>query len=179
MILGRVSYVIFSCLLYKAILYNANGNNESVNGFSLVLETFKQYKLAIVWMISIIIIVSAFIHIGIIPGLLCVFVVVLLYFKAIPTDIFDPIKLNQFTKYNESDKDSKQNTKTCQPIRETAKTAKTENSFLYNLFIGYILNLFGLTKAKQQGGKKHPHEKNKNMNINKSLKKIYKLSNAK
>lgn len=187
MILGRVLYVIFSCLLYKAILYNANGNNESVNGFSLVLETFKQYKLAIVWIISLIIIVSAFIHIGIIPGLLCAFVVCLLYFKAITTDIFDPIKLNQFTKYNEGDKDSKQNTKTCQPIRETEKTAKTENSFLYNLFIGYLLNLFGLTKAKQQGGKKDPHEeKNKykykkytNPDINKSLKKIYKLTNAK
>lgn len=180
-ILGIVWYVIFSCLLYKAILYNANGNNESVDGFSLVLETFKQYKLPIVWIISLIIIVSAFIHMGIIPGLLGAFVVCLLYFKAIPipNDIFDPIKLNQFTEYNESDKDSKQNIKTCQPIRETSKT---ENSFLYNLFIGYILNLFGLTKAKQQGGKKHPHDKknkNKNTDIKKSLKKIYKLSNTK
>jgi hypothetical protein len=176
LILGRVLYVILSSLFYKAILYNANGNNETVNGISLVLETFKQYKLAIVWIISVIIIISAFSHIGIIPGLLCLLVVCLLYFKVIPTDIFDPIKLNQYTKYNG---DFKQNTKTCQPIRET--TTKTDNSFLYNLFIGYLLNLFGLTKTKQQGGKKHNYEKkNKhNKGINASLKKIYKLSNAK
>ena len=178
LILGRVLYVIVSCLFYKAILYNADGNNESVNGFSLVLETFKQYKLAIIWIITVMIIVLAFFHIGIIPGSLCVAVVFLLYCKKIPTDIFDPIKLIQYTKYNDSDKESKQNTKTCQPIRET--TSKTENSFLYNLFIGYLLNLFGLTKAKQQGGKNfHEKNKNKNMNINKSLKKIYKLSKAK
>lgn len=182
LILGRVLYVILSSLFYKGVLYNANGNNKNVNGFSLILETIKQYKLSIVWIISIFIILVAFFYIGIIPGLLSLLVIGLLYFKVIPSDIFDPIKLNQYTKYNG---DFKQNTKTCEPIQEI--TTKTGNYFLYNLFIGYLLNLFGLTKAKQQGGKKEAFEKNNknynnkynNKSINCLLKKIYKLSNNK
>lgn len=178
LILGRVLYVILSSLFYKGVLYNANDNNKNVNGFSLILETIKQYKLSIVWIISIFIILLAFFYIGIIPGLLSLLVIGLLYFKVIPSDIFDPIKLNQYTKYNDN---FKQNTKTCEPIRDI--TTKSDNHFLYNLFIGYLLNLFGLTKAKQQGGKKQAFEKkNKNYtnkSINSLLKKIYKLSNNK
>lgn len=170
LIIVRVLYVIISALFYKGVL----NDNKEVNSFTLILETIKQYKLAIVWIISIFIVLLAFSHIGIIPGLLAVVVVWLLYSKKISSDLFDPVNLNKHTPYEGM---FKQMIKKCTPITQHNRTTKSNNGFLYNLFIGYLLNLFGLKKIKQNGGTDLKLRKNINYeNIKPSLKKIYKLS---
>lgn len=148
-ILFRVLYVIITSLLYKGVI----NQNINVNAFSLIFEIIKNYKLSIIWTITIFIVILSLSYLGLIPGLLTVLVVYLIYSKKIDTDIFDPISLKNYTSYIGN---FNQATKKCYDTTET----NHKNGFLYNLLLGYLLNLLGLSKMKkggenkQSGGKK-------------------------
>ncbi len=118
-----LSYCYLSCFMYKGIL---DGKKTSV--FSIIKDTLKYYKLAIVGIISIFVVLLAFSKLGLMQGIFSIIVISLIYGGIISLDIFKPIKELNVTPLVSY----KQATKKC----ISSKLKGEKHGFLYNLLLG-------------------------------------------
>lgn len=119
------NYILISILFYKAIF-----NGKQITSFSIILETFKYYKVIIVSIISLFIILLAFSNLGIIAGVASIVTLLLIYYGVIAMNIFQSIpekNLSPSVSYEQAKK-------TCSNINPN-KTSK-KHGFLYNLMFG-------------------------------------------
>lgn len=124
-ILSMISFhnTIISTLFMKAIM-----NGKQISGFSIIKETFKHYKLTILLIICILVVLLAFLNLGVIPGLFAGLTVVLIYLGVLGIDIFTPVKeinLSESVSYDQS-------IKKCPIIYKNEK----KHGLLYNLVFG-------------------------------------------
>jgi hypothetical protein len=97
-----VTWCIFSCLFYKGEML---GKPTSI--LSIISQLFKYYKFSFMSIISFFIIVSAFGKLGVLPGVFCISVIVLIYFGVISIDLFKKNKEVELTKVVSDDQAKK------------------------------------------------------------------------
>jgi len=114
---------IISTLLMKAII-----NDKQISSLSLIKDTLKYYKLTIVFVISVLFILLAFLNLGAIPGIFSIGIIALIYFGIIGMDIFNPIKETNLTESVSYD----QAIKKCSAVYKNEK----KHGLLYNLIFG-------------------------------------------
>jgi hypothetical protein len=81
-----LGYCMLSCLLYKGVL-----NGKAVSSLAIITELFKYYKVSIVSTICFFVILSAFLKLGIIPGIFLIIAFLMIYCGVKDLDIFKPI----------------------------------------------------------------------------------------
>jgi hypothetical protein len=77
---------LLSTIFYKAIM-----NGKQITSFTIIKETLKYYKLIIVSVISLFVVLSSFLSLGVIPGIFSVLTLILIYYGFISIDIFKSI----------------------------------------------------------------------------------------
>ena len=83
--------MFYMCLL-MTLGYKGEIENKSVTIFTIIQETFKNYKVTMTTVFSIMIILTSFSNLGTIPGVFSILTVLLIYFNFIPINIFESIK---------------------------------------------------------------------------------------
>ena len=132
---------------YKGLM-----NKKEANIFTIFLNILKFYKLFIISIICFFVTTSAFVNLGIVPGLFSLIVLGCIYYNIIPINLFAPINLDNLTQLVSDEQATRE---TCtKNDSETSKKAK--HGLLYNMIF-----------SEQSGGK----------NISKQLKKINKNMN--
>jgi hypothetical protein len=139
-----IFFVLFTMLSYKGLM-----NKKEANIFTIFLDILKFYKVFIILIICFFVTTSAFVNLGIIPGLFSLIVLGCIYYNIIPINLFAPINPDNLTQLVS---DEQANRETC----TSQDTKKEKHGFLYNMVFG-----------EQSGGK----------NIGKQLKKINKKMN--
>jgi hypothetical protein len=135
---GVLVYCVVSCLLYNGLL-----NGKPISSLEIIPELFKYYKVSIVSAIVFFVISTAFLKLGIIPGIFLIITFLMIYCGVQDLDIFKPIpetNLSPVVSY-------KQATRTCQ-----------KHGFLYNLL--YQTGIFS-----QKGGNITKELKNISKNL--------------
>ena len=144
-----ISFISLFFVLFTMLSYKATMNNKSIGLFDIFLDILKFYKLFIISIICFFVTSSAFINLGIVPGIFSLIVLVCIYYNIIPINLFAPVNPDNLTQLVSEEQAYKG---TC-----TNSDTKTEkHGLLYNMIFG-----------KQSGGK----------NISKQLKKINKNMN--
>lgn len=136
-------FVMFIMLSYKGKL-----NQKDINIFGIFLDVLKFYKVSIVSIICFFVSTSAFVNLGVIPGVFSLLVLGGIIFNIIPINLFGPINPENLTLLVSDEQAVKDS---C--INQTSK--KEKHGFLYNMIFG-----------EQTGG-----------NISRQLKKINKKYN--
>jgi hypothetical protein len=113
-------YCGISCLSYKSIL---NGSNASV--FTVIQDVFKYYKVTIMFVFSLIVVVTAFDKLGLMPGVFSLITLGLIYFGLVGLSIYKPINKDHLSPVT----DYEQAVKTC-------KSSNTEKSKSWLEMIG-------------------------------------------
>ena len=146
-----VSWCIFSCLFYTGEMYG-----KSTSLLSIISQLFKYYKISFMTIISFFIIVSAFGTLGVLPGVFCVSVIVLIYFGVISIDLFKRNTEVGLTKVV-SDEQAK---KVC--VIPSSGKKPTQHGVVYRLFSEIFSGQTGgtiLTKELKDISKKMGHIK--------------------
>jgi hypothetical protein len=107
---GPVSVVIFICCLITMFSYVGFMNKNPVTVSNIVVETLGQYKKLLAFIITILVINSAFSNIGTITGISAIVVVISIYFQWLPITIFQAFNFDNLSPFDDT---YKQNTKTC------------------------------------------------------------------
>jgi hypothetical protein len=137
-----IFFVMFTMLSYKGKM----NQKENINLFDVFMDVLKFYKIFVILIICFFVTTSAFVNLGIIPGLLSFVVLGCIYFNVIPINLFAAINQDHLTPLV-SDEQVIRGICTNQDNKE-----KEKHGFLYNLVF-----------SKQKGG-----------SIGKQLKKINK-----
>ena len=87
-----LSFVIFYMCFFMTFSYKGEIDNKKATVFTIIQETFKHYKVTLTTILSIMIILNTISNLGILPGVFAIITVILIYFKFIPMNIFEPIK---------------------------------------------------------------------------------------
>jgi hypothetical protein len=142
-----IFFVMITMSSYKGLM-----NKKEANIFTIFLNILKFYKLFIISIICFFVTTSAFVNLGIVPGLFSLIVLGCIYYNIIPINLFAPINLDNLTQLVSDEQATRE---TCtKNDSETSKKAK--HGLLYNMIF-----------SEQSGGK----------NISKQLKKINKNMN--
>ena len=78
---------LFSTICYKAIM-----NGKQITSFTIIKETLKYYKLTIISVISLFVVISAFLKLGVVPGIMSLVVLGFIHGGIISIDMFHPTK---------------------------------------------------------------------------------------
>ena len=142
------SFISIFFVLFTMLSYKGKMNQKEANIFTIFLNILKFYKIFIISIICFFVTTSAFVNLGIVPGLFSLLVLGCIYFNVIPINLFAPINEINLTPVV-SDEQAFKDTCTNQD------TKKEKHGLLYNTIFG-----------EQNGG-----------NIGKQLKKINKKMN--
>lgn len=100
-----INWCIFSLLGYTGIM-----NGKSVSFFNILQDVFKYYKGSISSIISFIVVLSSFSHLGTISGVFSLLTVALIYFGIFPIDLFQskiPEAVSKLVSYEQAKKTCK------------------------------------------------------------------------
>jgi flagellar basal body-associated protein FliL len=142
------AFIFFICL-FMTFGYKFEYDDKKSNILTIIQEIFKHYKVTITIVFTIMIVLNAFSTLGMIPGIFSLIIILLIAFKFIKINIFEPIKATNLSPLTSFD----------QAVKKCTGSSKTSPSFLNN-----IENLFGMKKG---GG------------IGKELKKLHKKMTSK
>jgi hypothetical protein len=87
-----LSIAIFYMCLFMTFGYKGEIDTKKATVFTIIQETFKHYKVTLTTILTVMISLNAFVNLGILPGVFAIVTVMLIYFKFIPINIFEPIK---------------------------------------------------------------------------------------
>ena len=113
---------LISSLFYKGVM-----NNKTATVLTVIIGVLKYYKISTVVIISLFIILLAFLKLGVIPGIFSIVTIGLIYWGIISLNIFKSISENNVTPLVSY----KQATKTCPKTSSNKK-----HGLLYDLLIG-------------------------------------------
>jgi hypothetical protein len=92
-----LSIIIFYMCLFMTIGYKGEIEGKKVTILTIIKEMFKTYKVTITVIFSVMIVLSAFSHLGALPGVFSILTVLLIYFKFIPMNVFESIKVEHLS----------------------------------------------------------------------------------
>ena len=90
-----------------SLAYKGEIDGKKITIFTIIQDVFKHYKVTMTIIISIMIVLSAYSHLGVLPGVFSILTVLLIYFKFIPINIFESIKatnLSQLSTFEQATK---------------------------------------------------------------------------
>jgi len=108
-----LSIIIFYICLFMTLAYTGQIDGKKVSIFTIIQEMFKHYKVTMTIIFSVIIVLSAFSHLGVLPGVFSILTVLLIYFNFIPINVFEPIKatnLSPLSSFEQASKNCNANT---------------------------------------------------------------------
>jgi hypothetical protein len=108
--------MIFFICFFMTLGYKGDIDNKKTTIFTIIQETFKHYKVTMTTILSIMIIRKTFNNLGLLSGIFSIIIVLLIYFKFIPMNIFEPIKATNLTALSSFE----QAVKKCNPIKNTS-----------------------------------------------------------
>ena len=80
-------YCILTCFLYKATL-----NDKPVTALNIIINTMRYYKALIFVLLCIFMVVLSFLILGIVPGIFSILTMLLVFYGAIPINIFQSMQ---------------------------------------------------------------------------------------
>jgi hypothetical protein len=89
------------------LAYTGEIDGKKVSVFTILQEMFKHYKVTMTIIFSVIIVLSAFSHLGVLPGVFSILTVLLIYFNFIPINVFEPIKATNLSPLSSFEQASK------------------------------------------------------------------------
>ena len=122
-VLLAITWCSFSCLTYKAEMYN-----KSITALTIIQDILKYYKVSIMGIFSLFVIISAFSKLGTISGVFSIITLIFIYYGFIAIDMFKPInkeELSVVTSYNQAKK-------TC----SNKDVPKDKHGLIYNMVFG-------------------------------------------
>ena len=126
-------------------------NNKEGSVLSVLKGLFKNYKVTIMTIISILVVISTFANIGAVPGLFCLLTLLLIYWGVLSLDIFKREVMDNLTPLVKST----QATKKC----VVKDMGRRKHGFIYNLFFpqsgGNIQNVSKYLKSVGNKLKQH------------------------
>jgi hypothetical protein len=125
------AFIFFICL-FMTFGYKFEYDDKKSTILTIIQEIFKHYKVTITIVFTIMIVLNAFSSLGTIPGIFSLIVILLIVFKFIKINIFEPIKATNLTPLTSFD----------QAVKKCTGSSKTSPSFLNN-----IENIFGMKKG--------------------------------
>ena len=158
LLFGTAPYIWFSFIsvffvLVTMISYKCKINQKDANIFTIFLDILKFYKIIVISIICFFVTTSAFVNLGIVPGLFSLVVLGCIYFNVIPINLFAPINPDKLTPVVSDEQAFKDSCISQDTPRQD--TTKEKHGFFYNTIFG-----------EQNGG-----------SISKQLKKINKKMN--
>jgi hypothetical protein len=87
-----LSFVIFYMCFFMTFSYKGEIDNKKATVFTIIQETFKHYKVTLTTILTIMIVLITISNLGLLSGVFAIVTVILIYFKFIPMNIFEPIK---------------------------------------------------------------------------------------
>jgi hypothetical protein len=134
-----MSFCLFTCITYMAEM-----DGKSVFSYDIVAKLFKYYKVSFMTILCFLLIISAFVNLGVGPGIFSLITLLLIYFGVISIDVFKSgveEGLSPITSY-------KQAKKSCS---NSNVTPKSKHGVLYDL----MFDQFGgnITKELKNIGK--------------------------
>jgi hypothetical protein len=132
MFLSIIPFMCICSCVITAILFKSKFNETPATSITIIKEVFKEYKLAVVATISVIIVLSAFTKLGALHGLISLAMLSLIYFGLISIDTFEPFKETHLSPLISF----KQAVKTCNNAPSATKKASSIYNSLYKEFIG-------------------------------------------
>ena len=82
-----ITWCIFTCLFTKSVL-----NNKPTNILDIISMSFQLYKVPLMIIMSIFLILTVFSSLGSVPGIISIFIILLIYFKIIPIDLYNNMR---------------------------------------------------------------------------------------
>jgi len=128
------SFISVFFVLFTMISYKGKMNQKDVNIFNIFLDILKFYKIFIISIICFFVTTSAFVNLGIVPGLFSLVVLGCIYFNVIPINLFAPINETNLTSIV-SDEQALKDSCTSQNS-SSQDTKKAKHGFLYNTIFG-------------------------------------------
>lgn len=147
------SFISVFFVLVTMISYKCKINQKDANIFTIFLDILKFYKIIVISIICFFVTTSAFVNLGIVPGLFSLVVLGCIYFNVIPINLFAPINPDKLTPVVSDEQAFKDSCISQDTPRQD--TTKEKHGFFYNTIFG-----------EQNGG-----------SISKQLKKINKKMN--
>ena len=144
-LLSVLSILSILYCLCSSISYEADLNGNNITSASIIQDVFKYYKIPIISIFNFLVILSAFIKLGTIPGVFSMITLALIYFGIITIDIFKPINkdhLSNMVSYNQAKKTCSYN-----------ETVKNKHGALYNMLFGKQSGGGNITKELKNIGK--------------------------
>lgn len=109
-----VIFIFYMCL-FMTFGYKFEFNNKNATLLTIIKETFKHFKATISTVVSILIILTTFTNLGTISGVISLITILLIYFKMININIFEPIKPINVTPLSTFDQATKKCSNTTKP----------------------------------------------------------------
>ena len=125
------AFIFFICL-FMTFGYKFKYDDKKSNILTIIQEIFKHYKVTITIVFTIMIVLNAFSSLGTISGIFSLIIILLIVFKFIKINIFEPIKATNLTPLTSFD----------QAVKTCSSSSKTSPSFLNN-----IENIFSMKKG--------------------------------
>jgi hypothetical protein len=107
-----LSIIIFYICFFMSLAYKGEIDGKKITIFTIIQDIFKYYKVTMTIIISVMIVLSAYSHLGVLPGVFSILTVLLIYFKFIPINIFESIKATNLSPLSSFE----QATKKCNPV---------------------------------------------------------------
>ena len=102
------TYCVFSCFFYRAKM-----NGKNMSAFRVVMNILSNYKLPIVILSCLAMVILSFIMLGTVPAIFGIFVLIMIFMRIIPINLFTTVPLSGLTPMSESDSNYTQAKKTC------------------------------------------------------------------
>ena len=128
-----LSIIIFYMCFFTTFSYKGEINNKNVTIFTIIQETFKHYKVTLTTILTIMIILITISNLGILTGVFAMIIVILIYFKVIPMNIFESIKATNLSPLSS--------------FEQAVKKCESNVKMYPSNFLGSFTNLFGNKKG--------------------------------